>query len=101
MSFTHVCWHPWLVFGGPKMQAHPLHHGVHWLTFVSVQTYSKIMYIMSFRLFNSGLVALLVPPYLCSLVPSQGRAVWSRIMSESLLSYSYPNYSLRTKTAFV
>jgi len=64
---------------------------------------SKITYIMSFRLFSSGLVALLVPPYLCSLVhlPSQGRAVWRRIIYESLLSYSYPSYSLRTKTTFV
>ena len=36
----------------------------------------------SSRLFCSSLVALLVPLYLCSLVhlPSQGRAVWSRII---------------------
>jgi len=27
-----------VVVGGPKMKAHPLHHSVHWLTFVSAQT---------------------------------------------------------------
>jgi len=52
-------------------------------------------------LFFSGLVALLVPLYLGSLVhlPSQGRAVWSAIIWESLI-LQLSQLSTKDKTCF-
>jgi len=38
MSFVHVYWRLWVVIGGLQMKARTLHHGIRWLTFVSMQT---------------------------------------------------------------